>query len=54
LDTQAELHKQLASMGSKDTLRNKQTKEGIVKRLTEVDEAMRVFGRRKVFVKVTG
>lgn len=54
LDTQAELHKQLATMGSKDTLRNKQTKEGIVKRLTEVDEAMRVFGRRKVFVKVTG
>jgi len=54
LDTQAELHKQLASMGSKDTLRNKQTKEGIVKRLTEVDEAMRVFGRRKVFVKITG
>merc|ERR1712178_17106 len=54
LETQAELHKQLVTIGSKDTLRSKKMKEDILKRLTEVDEAMKVFGRRKVFIKISG
>jgi len=51
--SKAQLEGRLATSTVSTTLRAKREKEDLLRQLAEVDEAMRVFSRRKVFVKIS-
>jgi hypothetical protein len=53
LVAETELQRQLAAMPVRaDTLRIRQRKQELERKIVDVEEAMKIFSRKKVFVKL--